>query len=144
VVYRKMPVPKQGGLGHDEPGHRPTPAPEVKHFIPQDDARRKAAPMFRGLFGYFPAALFAVAEHSLESDLKHNPGNPEAPTWARGKSSDHEDCILRHSIDAGKPGSPDRVYHLKARAWRALASLQEELELLGAAPGVSSRFPTDQ
>ena len=26
-------------------------------YIPQDDARRKGAPMFRGLLGYFPAAL---------------------------------------------------------------------------------------
>lgn len=149
-VYRKIPVPRQGGLGHDEPGHRPTPVSQEtalalelakpRHFIPQDDARRKAAPMFRGLLGYFPAALFAVAEHSMESDLKHNPGNPEAPTWARGKSSDHPDCIVRHLIDAGQPGTPDRLYHLRALAWRSLAQLQEELEASGAKPGVSSRF----
>lgn len=108
-------------------------------MIPQDDARRKGAPMFRGLLGYFPAALFEVAEHSRESNDKHNPG--EELHWARGKSNDHEDCIVRHLIDAGKKGSKGRRYHLRALAWRALALLQEECEAEGATPGVSCRFP---
>jgi hypothetical protein len=109
-------------------------------YIPQDDAARKAAPMYRGLLGYFPAALFAVAAHSMAADKKHNPGATDGPTWARGKSSDHADCIIRHMIDAGKPGEPDREYHLTAIAWRALAMLQEEMERTGYSPGVSSRF----
>lgn len=107
-------------------------------FIPQDDATRKAAPMFRGLLGYFPAALFAVAQHSHESNEKHNPGQPLQ--WARGKSSDHADCIVRHLIDAGAPDTAGRKYHLRALAWRALALLQEECEAEGAEPGVSSVF----
>lgn len=110
--------------------------------IPQDDARRKGAPMFRGLLGYFPAALFEVAEHSRESNDKHNPG--EDVHWAREKSLDHPDCIVRHLIDAGAPGDPNRRYHLRALAWRALALLQEACEAEGAAPGVSSRFPADR
>lgn len=109
-------------------------------FIPQDDARRKGAPMFRGLLGYFPAALFEVAEHSRESNDKHNPG--EELHWSRGESSDHADCIVRHLIDAGRPGSKGRRYHLRALAWRALAILQEECEAEGATPGVGSVFPT--
>jgi hypothetical protein len=109
--------------------------------IPQGDQARKDAPMYRGLLGYFPAALFEIAAHSQASDRKHNPGATEGPTWARGKSADHEDCIVRHLIDAGTPGSEGRVYHLCALAWRALALLQEELERQGATPGVSSREP---
>lgn len=112
---------------------------ETSSFIPQDDATRKAAPMFRGLLGYFPAALFAVAQHSHESNEKHNPGQPLQ--WARGKSSDHADCIVRHLIDAGAPDTAGRKYHLRALAWRALALLQEECEAEGAEPGVSSVFP---
>lgn len=132
-------------------------------YIPQGDQERKDAPMFRGLLGYFPAALFEVAAHSLDSDRKHNPGAVDGPTWARGKSSDHEDCIIRHVIDAGPrrgedwlsklpawllariPGSSARDakrYHLRCLAWRALALLQEDCEAAGAEPGVSSRYPS--
>jgi hypothetical protein len=130
------------------------------HYIPQDDQERKDAPLFRGLLGYFPAALFEVAAHSLDSDKKHNPGNVNGPTWVRAKSSDHEDCIVRHVIDAGPrrtwlrrlpawllekiPGSSARDarrYHLRCLAWRALALLQEDCEATGSMPGTSSRFP---
>lgn len=108
-------------------------------IIPQTDAERKAAPLCRGVLDYFPAALFAVAAHSLRSDRKHNPGNPDAPTWAREKSTDHLDCILRHMAE--RTSDPD--YHLAAIAWRALAALQEHLESKGADPGAASRFPTE-
>lgn len=111
----------------------------MSHYIPQDDLTRKNAPLFRGCLGYFPAALFAIAQHSMESDLKHNPGSTDGPHWARQKSPDHADCIVRHLIDAGTKGTPDRKYHLRALAWRALAMLQEECEAEGARPGVSSR-----
>ena len=116
--------------------------------------------MFRGLLGYFPAALFEVAAHSLDSDRKHNPGSTTGPFWTRGKSSDHEDCIMRHLIDAGPrrgllaklpawllariPGSTARDakrYHLRCLAWRALALLQEDCEATGAADGVSCSRP---
>lgn len=130
----------------------------MRNYIPQDDAARKAAPMFRGLLGYFPAALFEVAAHSLDSDRKHNGGNPDGPQWSRGKSADHEDTIIRHLIDAGKrrlgfigtliglapkgsSAKDARRYHLRCIAWRALALLQEDCEADGAAPGVSSVFP---
>lgn len=130
----------------------------MKHRIPQGDAERKAAPMYRALAGYFPAALFEVAAHSLDSDRKHNPGgSPDGPTWSRGKSADHEDCLIRHVIDAGprrdnklfqmaaapkdSTAKDARRYHLRSLAWRALALLQEDCELDGAEPGVSSVFP---
>jgi hypothetical protein len=47
--------------------------------------------------------------------------------WARGKSADHADCILRHLIDRGTMDS-DGLRHTAKVAWRALALLQEELE----------------
>lgn len=106
--------------------------------IPQDDAERKAAPMYRGLLGYFPGACFEVARHSMAGDLKHNPDADDEtrPTWARGKSTDHDDCIIRHTAEM----HADPRYHLTARAWRALAALQEYLESEeGWAPGAHSR-----
>jgi len=154
-IYRKMDCPKQGGhsLKIDGRNGRCPQEPETFRkedwyyipdnkdgaYIPQDDKLRKEAPMFRGLLGYFPAALFEVAHHSYESDQKHNPGATDGPTWARSKSSDHSDCIVRHLVDAGTRGTPNRKYHLKALVWRSLALLQEECEGEGSTPGVSSR-----
>lgn len=151
-VYRSIEVPRPGDLDHDCPDMRGTmlggsagPKPLTfqedvgpEHYIPQDSAERKSAPMFRGLLGYFPAALFEVARHSLDSEKKHNPGGTTGPNWYRGKSHDHADCIVRHLIDAGDHNTPDRLVHLRSLAWRALAVLQEECELQGAKPGVSS------
>jgi hypothetical protein len=93
--------------------------------------------MYRGLLGYFPAALFEVAAHSQVSDLKHNADVPNGPHWTRERSPDHEDSIVRHLIDAGPPGDPQRKYHLCALAWRALALLQLECERAGLQPGVA-------
>jgi hypothetical protein len=98
--------------------------------------------MFRGLLGYFPGALFEIARHSFESNEKHNPGQPLQ--WARGKSSDHWDCIIRHLIDAAGTNGVARRYHLRCLAWRALALLQEDCEAEGWAPGVGSVFPSSE
>lgn len=93
--------------------------------LPTDAAARKAAPMAEGLLWYFPNALAAVAQVSKAGNDQHNPGEPMH--HARGKSSDHADCILRHLVDAGKIDS-DGQRHTAKVAWRALALLQEELE----------------
>src|SRR5688572_582203 len=127
--------------------------PSLTTTIPQDDATRKSAPMFRGLLGYFPWALFKIAAHSFRSDRKHNPEKPieEAPHWRREASTDHPDCIVRHLCDAWGPRPGDfpgddldwEEYHLTALAWRANALLQEFGEKhRGAAPGCRSVFPT--
>jgi hypothetical protein len=60
---------------------------------------------------------------------KHNPGQPLH--WARGKSSDHADCIMRHLAERGTIDT-DGLSHSVKVAWRALALLQEELEAKGA------------
>lgn len=103
--------------------------------IPQEDAVRKEAPMYRGLFGYFPYALFAVAAHSNACDKKHNPYRTDGPHWNRTTSNDHLDALLRHVTELHS----NEDYHLAAIAWRALAALQERGEELGFTEGSSSK-----
>lgn len=86
---------------------------------------RKGRPLVRGLLDYFPDALLAVAEVSRIGNDQHNPG--QELHWARGKSSDHADCIVRHLIDRGTLDT-DEGRHSAKVAWRALALLQEEIE----------------
>lgn len=92
--------------------------------LPADSAARKRIPMFSGLLAYFPDALAAVAEHSFDSNEKHNPGEPLH--WSREKSSDHLDCIVRHMTDIAT--GADKIAELKAVVWRGLAELQLTLE----------------
>jgi Domain of unknown function (DUF5664) len=98
--------------------------------LPSESERRKAIPLARGLLDYFPAALAAVAEVSKAGNDKHNRG--EEMRHARGKSSDHADCVLRHLMDRGGVDPEDGLRHSAKVAWRALALLQEELEAAGA------------
>ena len=82
-------------------------------------------PIASGLLDYFPAACAAVAELSLIGNEQHNPGEPLH--WARGKSTDQADTIVRHLLERGLVDD-DGVRHSTKLAWRALALLQEELE----------------
>src|SRR5690242_13364230 len=91
----------------------------------QERAYRKSLPMASGLLDYFPDALALVSYVSKLGNDQHNPGEPLH--WARGKSNDHADCIIRHLVDRGKMDSDGVTYTAKV-AWRALALLQEELE----------------
>lgn len=98
--------------------------------ITTDSAERKASPMFSGLLAYFPSALMAVSRMSKTGSDKHNPGKPMFHD--RGKSMDHADCIVRHLLEHGTVDPDDGVSHSVKVAWRALALLQEELEMAGA------------
>lgn len=98
---------------------------ESEGSLPDDDAKRLDFPMFDGLLAYFPNALAEVSRVSKIGNDQHNPGQPMH--WARGKSTDHGNKIMRHLIDAGKADSRG-VRHTARLAWRALAMLQEELE----------------
>ena len=92
-------------------------------------AERKECALFRGFVAYFPDAMALVARHSVRMNEKHNPGEPVH--WSRGKSSDHDDCIERHSANiSNDPESKDGdgAYHIVCRAWRAMAALQEWAE----------------
>lgn len=90
-----------------------------------DAKTRKAQPVCTGALDYFPDALLAVAELSRIGNEQHNPGEPLH--WAKEKSTDEADALLRHLIDRGKLDA-DGVRHSTKVAWRALALLQREIE----------------
>ena len=90
-----------------------------------DAAKRTSTPITTGCIDYFPDALLAVARLSVAGNEQHNPG--ELLHWAKDKSTDEADCVLRHLIDRGKR-DVDGVRHTTKVAWRALALLQRELE----------------
>lgn len=111
--------------------------------LPTDSAERKTYPILSGCVRYFPAALAGVANISKQGNDKHNPGQPLH--HARGKSTDHGDCILRHLIDvqdllALHDRDPRQVTHemilteVNQFAWRALAYSQELHEQLAGFP----------
>jgi hypothetical protein len=108
----------------------PSAPPAAEHqpslrLLPADSAARKTMPLYRGLLDYFPAACAAVAQLSYIGNEQHNPGQPMH--WAREKSTDHEDCIVRHLLESGTVDT-DGVRHTAKLAWRALALLQTEME----------------
>jgi hypothetical protein len=112
----------------------------MKAILPSSSQARKDTPIVAGVLDYFPAAIAEVARVSKAGNDQHNPGQPLH--WARGKSTDHADCIARHLVDRGTFDS-DGQRHTAKVAWRALALLQEELEDEGAAPGRGSKFDAE-
>lgn len=94
--------------------------------LPTDPKARKGIPLYSGVLRYFPDALVEVARCSQAGNDQHNPGQPLH--WAREKSTDHHDCILRHLLEAGTIDASDGIRHSAKAAWRALAALQLEIE----------------
>lgn len=97
----------------------------VLRKLPIEAGERKTLPMMTGVLDYFPLAIAEIARVSKQGNDQHNPGQPL--NWARGKSSDHADCIVRHLINRGEIDT-DGMRHTAKAAWRALALLQEEME----------------
>jgi hypothetical protein len=87
---------------------------------------------------YFPAALVEIAKVSFAGNEQHNPGQPLH--WARGKSTDQDDTIIRHFLERGKYDG-DGQRHSAKLAWRALALLQLELEAEGAPIARGAKLP---
>lgn len=124
--------------------------PNTLMTLPTDSAQRKEYPLASGCLSYFPAALAGVANISKKGNDKHNPGQPLH--HARGKSTDHADCIIRHLIDTQDllaqinrgnvdPALSQKVLEeVSSLAWRALAYSQELHERFGAplAPGAKN------
>lgn len=104
----------------------------VATTLPNDSAERKKYPLFRTLFGQFPAAMVAIAHHSYKGNEKHNPGKELQDN--RSLSLDDEDCIMRHLLEGDYEGV----------AWRAVRLLQRKLEAEGApvAP-LATNLPTN-
>lgn len=86
---------------------------------------RKQRPLATGVLDYFPDALFEVAHCSWVGNEQHNPGEPLH--WAKEKSTDEPDALMRHLAQRGTLDS-DGVRHSAKVAWRALALLQREIE----------------
>lgn len=87
---------------------------------------RKDTPVFTGFLKYFPHATRLVAQLSKTGNDKHNPGEPLH--WAKGKSTDHGDCLVRHQLDIGTWDYDNNCDHAVAVAWRAMAQLQSMTE----------------
>jgi hypothetical protein len=125
----------------------------VKTTLPTDSAERKNLPILSGALKYAPAAFMLMAETAKAGNDKHNPGEPLH--HARGKSSDHGDCIARHAMDIedivaaferGEPQSPENLKQLRLELgqlqWRASLYVQEMAEkYLGAPLAPGARLP---
>ena len=98
-------------------------------LLPAGATERKAVPVASGVLDYFPSALIEIAKVSKAGNDQHNPGQPLH--WARGKSTDQADTMLRHFLERGTFDS-DGIRHSAKMVWRALAILQLELEAEGA------------
>lgn len=85
---------------------------------------RKAHPIYTGVLKYFPNALLEVAHLSKVGNDQHNPGEPLH--WAKEKSTDEGDALVRHQLDAGTRDT-DGERHSAKVAWRALAQLEREI-----------------
>lgn len=103
------------------PGGGPTRATT----LPTDGKERKTYPIATGVLDYFPDAIAAVARVSWQGNEQHNPGEPLH--WARGKSMDQDDTLMRHFLQRGTVDEDGQLHSAKV-AWRALAMLQLEIE----------------
>lgn len=113
-----------------------------KSVLPTDPQERKGIPITSGVLDYFPAALAEVAKVSKAGNDQHNPGQPLH--WARGKSTDQADTLVRHLMERGTVDT-DGMRHSAKLAWRALALLQIELEEAGEAPVArGARLPEEE
>lgn len=114
--------------------------PIVPRF-PTDHKTRKGFPITTGVLDYFPDALLAVAAVSKAGNDQHNPGEPLH--WARGKSMDQSDTLVRHLMERGEIDT-DGHRHSAKMAWRALALLQLEIEeAQKLPPSRGSKEPSD-
>ena len=97
----------------------------VAAILSTDAKARKDTPIATGVLDYFPLAIAEIARVSKAGNDQHNPGQPLY--WAKEKSTDHADCIVRHLLERGTIDT-DGQRHTAKVAWRALALLQVELE----------------
>lgn len=101
------------------------PAPTRATTLPNNSRERKTYPIASGVMDYFPDAIVAVSHVSYVGNEQHNPGEPLH--WAREKSTDEADTMLRHFLARGTFDT-DGQRHSAKMAWRALAILQKEIE----------------
>jgi Domain of unknown function (DUF5664) len=105
--------------------HQVTPK---KPILPVDAKERKQIPLATGVLDYFPKALAEIARVSFAGNEQHNKG--QKLHWARGKSVDQADTMIRHFLERGEI-DVDGQRHSAKMCWRALAILELELEAEG-------------
>lgn len=93
--------------------------------LPTEGSERKKYPIASGVLDYFPDAIAAISHLSWKGNEQHNPGEPLH--WARHKSTDEADTLMRHFLQRGTLDT-DGIPHSVKVAWRALAILQREIE----------------
>lgn len=100
----------------------------MKKIKKQQENPRKNYPIYSGVLCYFPLAIMEVSKVSKIGNDQHNPNEPLH--WAKEKSQDEPDALMRHLTDhaRGIIFDTDGVRHLGKVAWRALALLERELE----------------
>lgn len=113
----------------------------MKPTLSTNHKERKDTPIATGVLDYFPLALAEIAKVSKAGNDQHNPGQPLH--WARAKSTDHADCIARHLIERGTIDT-DGQRHSAKMAWRALALLQTELELVAGHDAVAEALKAEE
>ena len=113
----------------------------TKTILPTGADDRKRVPLASGVLDYFSSALCEVAKVSFAGNNQHNPGQPLH--WARGKSTDQSDTMLRHFMERGTV-DVDGLRHSAKMAWRALAILQLELEAEGAPVARGAQLPEEK
>jgi hypothetical protein len=127
----------------------------MKLTLGTDSNARKDIPVTSGVLKYAPAAIAGIAKISKAGNDKHNPGQPLH--HARGKSTDHSDCIVRHTMDVNdiiayieRSEAKDLKVHeqllneASQLAWRALIWSQELHEKYGGSPlAPGARLPTE-
>jgi hypothetical protein len=115
---------------------------ERKPLLPTDAAERKKIPIASGVLDYFPSALIEVAKVSYQGNQQHNPGQPLH--WARWKSTDQDDTVIRHFMERDLVDETDDIPHLAKMAWRVLAMLQLKCEEQGAPIARGARLKPEE
>jgi hypothetical protein len=99
-------------------------------ILPINPSERKAVPIYSGVLAYFPKTIVALARLSLAGGIQHY--GPDAPLhWNREVSKDHQDCMIRHTMQSGTEDTDGILHDVKA-AWRALAQCEVVLDRLAA------------
>lgn len=94
-------------------------------LLPTDAKERKKIPLWTGVFKYFPLTMIELAKLSYVGNEQHNPGQPLH--WAREKSADQEDTLIRHLMESGTVDS-DGILHDVKVVWRSMARSELILE----------------
>lgn len=105
------------------------PSPPLLHDLldGKSDEERKTYPVYEGVIGYFRDAIYRLSRVSYDGNQQHNAG--QHLHWARGKSTDQRNCVMRHLMAGEEYDYSDEAEkHIFSRLWRDMADAQLYLE----------------